>query len=120
MQLNDACAARSWIWLERLAQDLRYAGMMLIRNPGFSTTAVLTLALSIGMITAMVSVVDAVVLQPLPYGHPERLIWIAGNDPQGSTWPGRTTSFIFCAWWWGTVCRWSFWVSCADWLLLAI
>jgi len=69
------------IWLEQLVQDLRYASRMLRRNTGFSAIGVLTLSLGIGMNTAMFSVVDAVILQPLPYPNPERLVWISNDCP---------------------------------------
>lgn len=69
----------SWFWLEQLRQDLRYALRGLRRNPGFTATVVLTLALGIGMNTAMFSVIDAVILQPLPYPNSDRLVWISDD-----------------------------------------
>jgi len=59
--------------LERLWQDARFGMRQLRRNPGFTVTAILTLALSIGANTAIFSIVNALLLKSLPYPHPERV-----------------------------------------------
>jgi predicted permease len=77
---EDAMDAWGWRWLEQLGQDARFGLRTLARNPGFALAAIGTLALGIGANTAVFSVVSGVVLRPLPFAAPDRLVRIYGTS----------------------------------------
>lgn len=94
--------------VETLMHDIRYAFRNIRRNRGFSATAILILALGIGATTLVFSVVNAVLLRPLPFTDPDRLVWIANDSPRSAAaglsgvsslvvvleeWQRRATSF---------------------------
>src|SRR4029077_11522670 len=82
----DAGKERQMQWIERfseLGQELRCAGRQLWKSPVFTLVAVLTLALGIGATTAIFSVVYGVVLRPLPFRAPERLVRAYSASPEG-------------------------------------
>ncbi len=72
---------RGILWLENFAQDVRYGVRTLLRAPAFTLTAVLTVGLGIGACTAIFSLVNAVLIRSLPYGDPERLVYLFSPNP---------------------------------------
>jgi putative ABC transport system permease protein len=82
-------------WVENLLRDLRYWMASLARDPGFAAVTIALLALGIGANTAMFSIVDAVMLKPLPFPEPERMVRVWESTPQGRN---GTTTLTFLDW----------------------
>jgi predicted permease len=100
-QVKEDCRdARGTRWLEDLWKDVRYAVRTLRQKPGFAAVALSTLALGIGATTVMFTVINGVLLKPLPYAEPDRLVTIDEetdwSNAYGNRWAFAYPNFLDC------------------------
>jgi putative ABC transport system permease protein len=97
-QVKESCrAARGTRWLEDLWQDASYALRTLRKKPGFAAVALLTLALGSGATTVMFTVINGVLLKPLSYPEPERLVTLHEQiEKDGVEWSFAYLNFVDC------------------------
>ncbi|MGD0303999.1 MAG: ABC transporter permease [Candidatus Acidiferrales bacterium] len=84
---EDTREVWSMVWLEQLAQDVKFGIRMLRKTPGFTIVAVLTLALGIGANTVMFSVINGLLLRPLPFHRPDRIVALNETETSPGTFP---------------------------------
>src|SRR5205807_1047530 len=84
--------------MQPLWQDLRYGVRMLLKKPGFTIIVMLTLSLGIGANTAIFSVINAVLLRPLPYAEPDRLVTLWERNPRRHIEQERVSPPNFAEW----------------------
>jgi predicted permease len=98
-EIKEECrAARGVLFLENLLQDLRYGLRTIRKSPGFAAVVVLTLALGIGVNTALFTIVHGVLLSPLPFPHPERLVSLWERNVVGETAYNVVSGGVFSDW----------------------
>ncbi len=100
-QVKEECRdARGTRWLQDLLQDFRYAVRILAQKPGFAAVTLLTLALGTGVTTVMFTVVNGVLLRPLPYADPGRLVELQEktdwSTQQGDLWAFAYPNYLDC------------------------
>ncbi|MGD0736402.1 MAG: ABC transporter permease [Terracidiphilus sp.] len=94
-QIKEDCReSRGTLWVASVLQDLRFALRQLRNSPAFAITAILTLSLGIGASAAIFNVIDAVLLQPLPYADQDRLVYPVFVGNAGDTLPSSYLSYL--------------------------
>jgi putative ABC transport system permease protein len=95
---EQARATWSWNWLESLLRDVRYGSRTLMRTPGFAAIAIVVMALGIGANVALFTVVRSVLLNPLPFHDPDRLVALYEQSPDGQYPYNIIAGGVFAEW----------------------
>ena len=90
--------AKAGYYIEGVVRDLRYAGRMFFKNPGFTAVAMIALGLGIGANTAIFSLVNGVLLRPLPFPDAERIIYFEGKNPAAGITESNISFLDFTDW----------------------